>query len=347
MKILAVYDSSGPKYHRILLPCYGLQQWFEIKVVTKVLESDIKDCDILFFNRLIAGVDIKTILGWQKEYGFKMVCDLDDHWVLGKDHVLYDQYKYYSISDRIAQYIIMSDVVLVTHKRLQEETNKLNGNCHILPNAIPRVQQFDIEKVPCDKVRLFWAGGITHRKDLELLRRPLQLIKRDKVKFVISGFVKNEPEWKEMAKIFTTDSSYNADVYESLPVNLYYKAYQHCDISLIPLVNNEFNRHKSNLKILEAANIEAPVIVSRVHPYMDFPEHLVNYVDVNNTWYSRINKLVNDEELRRAQGKALREYCDQQFNFDKITEQRKQIFNEAIQQRQTGEVQAEAESLGQ
>lgn len=332
MKVLATYDGSGPKYHRILLACHGLEQHdYQVQIVRHVEEKDLADTDILLFNRLIAGSNVKQLIEWREKYGFKMVCDMDDHYILGKDHPLYEGYQVHKVSERIVSFIQASDLITVTHERLQAEIIKAfprhEDTVHVLPNCIPRVQQFLVEKIPSELTRLFWAGGITHRKDLELLRNDLKKIKRDKVKLVMCGYEHNDPEWKAMAKIFTTDSAYNTQVFESLPVHEYYRAYAHCDISLIPLVDNEFNKCKSNLKILEAANIGAPCIVSRVHPYLDFPDHLVNYVDSHRPWYYQIKKLLSDEGLQRAQGFGLQEYVNRHYNFEKITLERKQIFD--------------------
>lgn len=329
MKILGIYDKSAPKYFRILLPIHLLQQRFghDVIVKYKITEDDVKDIDILFFNRIIPTVDIKDLIRWRDKYSFKLICDLDDHWILESDHILYNQYKNYSISEKIIEFIKAADYITVTHDRLASEViHHFQKSVCILPNAIPRIDQFDISKYPSEHTRLFWAGGSTHRRDLELLKRPFQLIKRDNVKFVMGGFVKDDKEWQAMAKTFTTDSSYNTVVFEILGVHEYYKMYSHCDISLIPLQETKFNTHKSNLKILEAANISSPVVVSKVHPYLDFPDDVVNYTDSHNPWYKQINKLVKDPVLRSEQGAALKDYCDENYNFERINEVRKQLF---------------------
>lgn len=320
MKILAHYDKSGPKYHRILLPIHLLNQRFGHEVVVKyvIKEEDVKDIDILFFNRLIQTVELKTLVKWREKYGFKMVCDLDDHWLLGSDHILYNNYKRHGLSAIIASYVKASDYITVTHDRLASEVmHHFQKSVCILPNAIPRIDQFDIQKYPSNEVRLFWAGGVTHRKDLELIQRPLQKIK---AKFIIAGYVKGDVEWTQISKMF------NATAIESLGVHEYYKVYSHCDIALIPLRETVFNTHKSNLKILEAANIGSPVVVSKVHPYLDFPEDVVNYVDMHDPWYKQINKLLKDPVLRQEQGQALKEYCDFKYNFEQINETRNQLF---------------------
>ncbi len=53
--------------------------------------------------------------------------------------------------------------------------------------------------------------------------------------------------------------------------------YLESDIKLIPLRKSTFNGYKSNLKILEAAGKGIPVIVSKVNPYLGFPEDVVYY----------------------------------------------------------------------
>lgn len=341
MKVLILYDNSGPKYHRLLLPCY-LMPGVEL-VVSNVLNDDIcKDVDVLFFNRVISNMSIYGVLEFRQRHGFKIIVDFDDHWELGPDHYLYQSYRLSGASKVMEEWIKLADAVTVTHERLADEVKPLNENVHILPNAIPYWGQFSTPKQADEKIRLFWAGGITHKKDLEILKRPLQLIKRDKVKFVLGGYVEGNPEWKAMAKCFTTNSTYNTDVLEALPVESYYAMYSKCDIALIPLLKTKFNSHKSNLKILEAANNSSPVIVSRVHPYLGFPEDLVNYVDLHNTWYSQIKKLTGNPELVKEQGQALKEYCDKHFNFAEINLKRKQLFYETIQQGKPGEIQKSA-----
>lgn len=339
MKILALYDQSGPGYHRVLLPVHLLNLRFghEVVVKYKFTEDDVKDIDIIFFNRLAKTVDLPTLINWREKYGFKMICDMDDHWLLGSDHILYNNYKRYGLSEIIADHVKAADYVTVTHDRLASEViHHFQKSVCVLPNAIPRIDQFDIEKYPFDEVRLFWAGGVTHRKDLELLKRPLELIKS---KFIIAGYVKGDQEWEGIARMFKNTTT---TAIESMGVHEYYKVYSQCDIALIPLRETVFNTHKSNLKILEAANIGSPVVVSRVHPYLDFPEDVVNYVDMHDPWYKQINKLLKDPLLRAEQGQALKEYCDQYFNFESINETRKQLFehviskHEAIQHRPAG-----------
>ena len=143
---------------------------------------------------------------------------------------------------------------------------------------------------------------------------------------VMGGYVDN-PEFKAMASAFTNGGRLDHELIEGLPVKDYYHAYSKCDISLIPLRPGRFNSFKSNLKILEAANIGSPVIVSEVEPYLGFPESVVNYVRRQSDWAYFVNLLTTNKEWAKEQGRELQEYCDKNYNFDTINEARKNIFN--------------------
>lgn len=323
MKILAIYDKSGPKYHRILLPVHGMNA--EVKVTYHCPEDVFEGVDVVFFNRMIGTISLDQVLKYREKYGFKMVCDMDDHYILDPGHILYDSYQAHDVSRTIAEWIRFSDAVTVTHERLYCELLPLNKRIHILPNAIPKTDQFLVKKVPDEKIRLFWAGGVTHARDLKLLHNPLSRLDKRNVKLVIGGFMKGNMEWTKMVNSFTNVGKWDHIALPSMGVHEYYKMYALCDVSVIPLVDTNFNRNKSNLKILEAANVEAPVVVSHVDPYLGFPKSIVNYVG-KYSWYEQLTRIIKDPG-RREQGIELRNYCDTYYNFDHINKQRAEVFH--------------------
>lgn len=330
MKILGIYDSSGPKYWRILLPL-SLMPDVELRIVKYPTNETLEWADICFFNRGIGktmGATIPEFMADAKErHGVKFVCDLDDHWILDPSHILIDTYKERGLSQMIEEYTRNADCVFVTHERLYDEVKALHTNIHIIPNAIPKVGQFAFKKTESDLTRLFWAGSITHEKDITLLRNPVKKFNTLPVKMVLGGYSAN-PILKRMASAFTHGGTIQNKLIEALPVESYYACYSECDIALIPLVDNSFNRYKSNLKILEAANVCAPCIVSNVHPYKDM--QYVNYVDKQSDWYRHVKRLLDSPGEAVYQGEKLAEYCREHFNFDKINIERKQIFNSLL-----------------
>ena len=325
MKVLTLFDRSGPKFHRCWLPLY-LMPGVEMVVAHRLDEAQLEGVDILFINRIISDKTLNDVCQLRQRYGFKLVVDFDDHWRLDPDHYLAKMYEHFRASDLMGAYIQEADGVTVTHDRLAAEVRPLNANVEVLPNAIPRWGQFTVKRQDSPFTRLFWAGGVTHRKDLELLRGPLKRLSDPSAQMVLGGYHAGNPEYAAMRSAFTNGGRIRSTIVESLPVDKYYHAYAMCDIALVPLRDTQFNAMKSNLKILEAANMGAPVIVSKVHPYLGLPDHLVNYVERQGDWIDHINLLLRNPEQARLQGEALRDYCDQHFNFDTINLKRKAFF---------------------
>lgn len=326
MKILVLTQSfSGCGYHRLMLPVSLMQK--ERARITDTFPEEF-DYDIVNINRIWAKDDIFEL---RKKHGFKLVVDVDDFWILDHDHLDFDTYTTHGVDLMIVKHLREADLVTCTHERLAEKVYYHNKNVEILPNAIPYGQnQFTSERNECEAVRLFWAGGISHENDLKIMqpvtKRLLNSDLKDKIKMVLGGYSdSNETEtriWKKMAAYFTADALLPNMAYRGLPVFEYYKMYLEADIKLIPLRKTQFNGYKSNLKILEAAGKGIPVVVSKVDPYLGFPEEVVYY----DNWDDNIRSLVEDAALRKERGRALFEYCQKHYNFDEINEKRRAAF---------------------
>lgn len=324
MKVLAVNTGGGPAYHRVLLPIALMG--VECEIVTEVTENSVQDIDILFFNRAVPRTTIDRILQIREKYGFKIIVDIDDYWILDAGHIFADHYKHDRVPEIISAWIEEADFVTTTHDRLQDEIIKINTRCVVLPNAIHDFGQFRIKKVESNYTRLFYSGSITHVHDCELLRNPLKRLNDKSVQVIYAGYNEKQKECKRIASALTNGGAIKHELISHLPVKDYYGFYRLCDIALVPLLSSTFNRYKSNLKVLEAAHIGAPVIVSSVHPYLDFPNDLVNYVCSQADWMMHIKRLLNDKEAAAEQGQRLKEYCKINFNFDKINLERKKLF---------------------
>lgn len=337
MKVLTLYDKSGPKYHRCLLPLF-LMDGIEL-VVNHTLEEEQLNVDVVYINRVIPRTTLNEICELRSKYGFKLIVDFDDHWKLDYDHYLYDTYQAFRATELMEAYIEEADAVTVTHERLSDA---VGPKAYILPNAIPKFGQFDIKRTESPFVRLFWAGGITHRQDINILRGPIKRFYFDNAMMVMGGFVEGSPEYREMANSYTNGGRIRHNLIKSLPVDSYYHSYSECDIALIPLKDTTFNSFKSNLKILEAANLGCPVIVSRVHPYLDFPEDLVNYVNSQSDWYDHVKMLLRNPDYAKEQGLKLQAYCRDVYNFERINNKRKDLFYAITgKQRETKEAPTE------
>jgi glycosyltransferase involved in cell wall biosynthesis len=289
-----------------------------------LVEHFEKGCDLFMYNRILPDHALPIIKELQSRYDFKICVDLDDYWELDEHHVLYGHYQEIEFARKQIEQITNADVVLVTHDRLAEEVKAYNKNVHVCPNAIPKQGQFDIEREPHYLTRLFWQGSDTHRKDIKLLQTPIDKLApmAGKIKMIMAGYVEDHEDWHYMARDYTANLKHQYKLIPAAPITEYYSAYKHADICLVPLVNSRFNRHKSNLKILEAANLGLPVVVSAVNPYLNLP---VLYCKHSGDWIKHITRLVSSRKRQRDAGQELAEYCNEHYNFNNINNMRREI----------------------
>lgn len=325
MRIVAFANgNSGPSFHRIIMPLM-LMKDVDVYVTNNLRVEDFeKGCSLFMYNRILPDHAIPIIKELQRRYEFKICVDLDDHWELDEHHILYQDYQEADFAKKQIEQITDADVVLVTHDRLAEEVAVYNKNVHVCPNAIPRQGQFDIEREPHYLTRLFWQGSDTHKADIALLKTPLDKLGylAPKIKMIMAGYAEDHEDWHNMVLDYTANQKHQYKLIPYAKITEYYKAYAQADICLVPLLNSKFNRHKSNLKILEAANLGLPCIVSEVHPYLDLP---VLYCHSSSDWVKHITRLVASRKRQKEAGQQLAEYCQEHYNFNKINNMRKEI----------------------
>lgn len=325
MRIIAyVSHNSGPSFHRLIVPLM-LMNNMDVFITNDLREEHFeKGCALFMYNRVLADHAVQKVKDLQKKYGFKICVDIDDFWVLDDHHILHEEYTTSEFAKKQIQHLTDADVVLTTHSRLAKEVQPYNTNVHVCPNAIPHQGQYDIEREPHYQTRLFWQGSDTHRKDIGLLAAPIAQLGNlaGKIRMVMSGYAADHPEWDSMVKSYTANMGHAYKLIPFEPVTSYYKAYAHADICLIPLLNSPFNSMKSNLKVLEAANLGLPVIASRVHPYLDMP---LLYARHSMEWVTHITRLVKSRKRQKEAGAELKEFCEVNYSFAKINKERKQI----------------------
>lgn len=334
MKILGLVNKdSAVAYHRIILPLltmYDVDCYVTNNITEQTFEQEF---DIVFYSRVVNDTALESLNRMRDKYGFKMFIDVDDYWILDKWHPLYDIYANDNFHTNQAKHIRNADGVIVTHERLWREVKDINGNVYVCPNAIPKLEQYaTTAKVPDERVRLFWQGSATHEADIDLIKYAIENIGNThagKIKMVMAGFHKNDEIWYNMANKFTKNAKLVHHLIQAMHWQNYYNAYAFADVCLVPLVNSRFNSMKSNLKVLEAANMGLPVIAHNVHPYKDLP---VTYATGTTEWTKAMKMYIDSEAMRIEKGAELKSFCDTFFNFKSINHGRKEIFDEATKQ---------------
>ena len=331
MRIITVGQrNSGVSFHRLFNPLIYLPKDYAMMTDVLTEEELEKGYDILFINRYIAGMEVDEVVRLREKYGFKLVVDVDDYWNLDAWHILYGKYP----TQKVIDHIKVADLVICSNNDLAVQIDELNNKWIVIPNALPYGEdQFTDVKTESEKVRFVYAGSITHEKDIAILKNPMKRVAGDSMvknnsTFILCGYSEDkqvsEP-WGRMINDYLCGFKVDGYIRGALPVDQYMNFYNEADACLVPLVDSKFNSMKSNLKVLEAATKNAPVICSNVKPYADC-KHIIR-VNNQSDWFTNIKKVIKDAIYRKEMGIANGEWCRENFDLIKINKLRTQIFN--------------------
>lgn len=234
----------------------------------------------------------------EKRYGTKFVLDVDDNmFAIAEDNPFWTKVK-----DKQVWWMqnIIKDVdnMIVTTDRLAEEFDKRRehhrDSITVIPNMISK--DYKHPKLNHKGVNIGYFGGASHMRDLNETQ-------------CVEAVAKLMHKYRDV-----TFKTVNMPIAEYIPVKRYTydtgargtpwitKIFPtlELDIALIPLLDNDFNMCKSDIKWQEATQAGATTIVSNVPPYTDIDDDAC--VKVNNDyddWYNAIEELILDKKRRQ------------------------------------------------
>lgn len=364
MKILGFERSTGAANHyRIVQPLYKLRQHGLADILTlhsqnatdlEFVTEKILESDIIIFQRPQDDRWFDFIKIAQK-HGKIIVADYDDHpflvsplnpaykhygtteviykWPDGKTNMLWvNGENGFNIEENITRQDYFkaafkrADMVSTTTPILQKVFLTLNKNSVVLPNLI----DFDMyPQVECVKkeIRIGWQGGFSHYEDLFMVASAIKKIifKYDNVKFVFFG----EAGFKGLFKEVPADriewhpwTQYVAYAYKLATLNL--------DIGLCPLIDNEFNKHKSAIKYFEYSVMGIPTIASDMPPYSPVMTSESALMVNPDGWYDAMERLISDMELRDRIAKSAYDNVYENYNIDTKIHLWADMYNKAL-----------------
>lgn len=128
------------------------------------------------------------------------------------------------------------------------------------------------------------------------------------------------------------------------PVNRYALGYTQFDISLAPLKDNDFNRMKSELKIIEAGFYKKAIIAQDIGAYSDILTNsikngefieggdglLVPSSKNHKQWFIHLNKLMENPEWITKMGENLYNTVKDKYHLKTTTKKRQEFYKQLI-----------------
>jgi glycosyltransferase involved in cell wall biosynthesis len=233
-----------------------------------------------------------------------------------------------------------ADALIVTTPVLKESLASAGKPVHVLPNAVDP-DDWKPRPVKNGPLRVGWTGSSSHIEDLQMLV-PGLLRAREKIPFdfVIQGLVdmpireqaaqarsmmdRLEPSRRATARAFL-DLADSLDTirYTHVPFGETGRFFEilpalDLDIGLCPLLDTEFNRHKSANKFYEYAVTGTVTLASDVTPYRGEVSAVVS--NDPHGWAEGIDALAKDRRLRRKHLERQREFVLERRNIHRLRE---------------------------
>jgi GT2 family glycosyltransferase/glycosyltransferase involved in cell wall biosynthesis len=234
--------------------------------------------------------------------GVPFVFDLDDLLLeLPGTHIDQQSQYYAGAYLPMMQAMLDADVVSASTSRLCEYLRTFNPNVALLPNylndQIWRLRQPKSVNAQRSPIIIGYMGSNTHEHDLELISPALlEVLNRYGNRVVMKFWGLKPPEiLQQLPNV------------QWIPLAIYdYAEYasnlsaQDCDIALVPLESQPFNRSKSPLKYLENSALGLPGVYSAVPPYEEIVVHGENGLLAASLqdWEKNLSQLIEDPHLR-------------------------------------------------
>ena len=197
--------------------------------------------------------------------------------------------------------------LIVSTDWLAEKYKDLCPCVTVIPNAIDFEiwDQLEDHRKP-GRIRIGWAGGQPHEKDLKVLTKviPVILAKYKNVDFMFLGHFPDYLETGE--RVHHIQKWYSIYDYPKEISKL------GIDIGVAPLRDNQFNRAKSNLRFLEYSALGIPTVASPVEPFNK------NFLGLQaleaDEWIDKLSLLIENEDYRLKMGRGAKAFVKLKFN---------------------------------
>lgn len=307
---IAIYSVDHPRSAcpmlRLLMPIAELHEHVLAKWgVRYSANSFVMDfkllewADIVIFQRLAPSCLDASSKRLLEKSGKPIIWETDDDFfAIPSSHP--DKITVESLKERLLDGLSIFCAATVSTEALKSVLSRHCKNVFVLPNFIDS-RFVDLNSSPKSAEKplvIGYAGTPTHHEDLELVEELFCKVSEKyggKIAFCFMGCTTPRLQALPRTRVYPFNGEYIK----------YMCLLKKCgiDIALAPLVDNQFNRCKSNIKWLEYSACGIVGIYSNLDPYKTCVRHrqtgfLVNGKNVNE-WLEALEELIEDSRLRR------------------------------------------------
>ncbi len=178
----------------------------------------------------------------------------------------------------------------------------VRGNVTVLPNSLPRTFTQPVHHQHCfDKSTIgYFPGSRGHSEDFSSIKAALADLADEDIDLLIVGRM-NAQDYAGLSNVHHIPFVSYTD---------YLRLLMLVDVSIAPLIDNEFNRAKSAVKLIESVSVGTPIVASENQDMLDHENENSLLVTSQAQWYTALHKAIAlslDKDKRELQTARLRD----------------------------------------
>lgn len=289
--------------------------------ITKELQDWSFKADAIVFQMLHNRHGLSIFRGLKdmlrdKGYNIPIISEIDDH--MTSTPVYNPADEYYTPGAELREIALAqfkeSDAMIVSTPYLKEVYSEFNDNIYVVPNALDFEVWDKVKPKSKGGIRIGWAGGANHDDDLKIMEGAIKSLtqKYKEVKFVLVHGVPKELRGLHGVEFISKWA--RIDRYPAFIGSLDF------DIGIAPLVDNAFNRGKSNLRWLEYSALGIPTVASKVGHFAETIHHGQDgFLAEDNEFEKYLELLIENKSLRNSMGSEANRRVREDFNIEDMS----------------------------
>lgn len=320
IKICDAAPQSACSWYRSIGPLSKLSKIdpsISVEYIPTISWPVLADADMLFIARPFTQNFIDAMI-MAKNFGVPVWIDFDDcmHELpeynpffprLGQDNTLHNLE--YAIEN--------AEIVTVSTETLGRYYLKNNNRIIVIPNALDDYN-FNLIKIKNQVDFIAWRGTATHRNDLLQVAKSIHSI-AEKFPSWAWSFVGNET-WYVTDRLKRIANCFAMTEKDILQYHKYLAEF-HPAIHIVPLVDNEFNRCKSNISWIEAT------LAGSVAVAPDFPEFNRTGIARYTNFEYVLEKLISSSAARKDLYSASFDFIEKNLLLSEVNKKRIELLH--------------------
>ncbi|EJN34992.1 glycosyl transferase [Pseudomonas sp. GM84] len=296
-------NTSAVGHYRVAQPFMELERagWIQGRLdfsTPEMIEIEREKPDVMILQCRYTVNSIEEMTRFKRLSNARRIYEIDDYIIEVPKKNAHARNMPANMRELVTQGIALCDRVVVSTQPLADALSSLHHDIRVVPNmlAAPLWAGLTSRRQSSVRPRVGWAGGTSHRGDLELL---LDVIKA----------LADEVDWVFFGMCPDLLRPYVKEFHAGVPLAHYPQklASLDLDLALAPLEQNLFNDCKSNLRLLEYGACGFPVICTDTKAYGGYLPCTRVRDNTPEQWLEAIRMHLDDPQASYRQGDALRE----------------------------------------